>query len=83
MGRPSAGSGASRGLSDDCGTRASQLAGPLAWINVDHLKATLELVVQHGGAVVEQPSLDGGVRWLATIRDPAGNAIGVVQHTAG
>ena len=24
-------------------------------------------------------ALDDGVRWLATIRDPAGNTIGIVQ----
>jgi predicted enzyme related to lactoylglutathione lyase len=54
-------------------------AGPLVWINVDHIDATLELVVQRGGSVVEPPSLDDGVRWLATIRDPAGNTIGIVQ----
>ena len=54
-------------------------AGPLAWINVDHIDATLQLVAESGGGVLEGPSLDGGVRWLATIRDPAGNTIGVVQ----
>jgi predicted enzyme related to lactoylglutathione lyase len=37
------------------------------------------LVTASGGNVVEPPSLDDGARWLATIRDPAGNTIGVVQ----
>jgi predicted enzyme related to lactoylglutathione lyase len=54
-------------------------AGPLVWINVDHIDATLEVVVRSGGGVLEAPSLDDGVRWLATIRDPAGNTIGIVQ----
>jgi predicted enzyme related to lactoylglutathione lyase len=54
-------------------------AGPLVWINVDHIDPTLELVADSGGGVLESPSLDAGVRWLATIRDPAGNTIGVVQ----
>jgi uncharacterized protein len=55
-------------------------AGPLAWLNVDHIDATLEMVIESGGGVLEGPSLDDGVRWLATIRDPAGNTLGVVQH---
>jgi uncharacterized protein len=55
-------------------------AGPLLWINVDHIDATLDLVTASGGNVVEPPSLDDGARWLATIRDPAGNTMGVVQR---
>lgn len=58
---------------------AAPEAGPLAWINVDHIDAALTQVTAHGGEVVESPSLDGGMRWLATIRDPAGNTVGIVQ----
>jgi predicted enzyme related to lactoylglutathione lyase len=54
-------------------------AGPLAWINVDDIDDTLALATANGGGVLEPPSLDGGVRWLATIHDPAGNTIGIVQ----
>jgi uncharacterized protein len=54
-------------------------AGPLLWINVSHIDATLELVAASGGDVLEPPYLDDGVRWLASIRDPAGNKVGVVQ----
>ena len=54
-------------------------AGPLAWINVDQIDDTLSLATVNGGQVLEAPSLDGGVRWLATVRDPAGNTIGIVQ----
>ena len=54
-------------------------AGPLLWINVQNIDETLELVSKSGGAVIEPPSQDGP-RWLATIRDPAGNAIGIAQH---
>jgi predicted enzyme related to lactoylglutathione lyase len=54
-------------------------AGPLAWLNVDHIDTTLDLIAQSGGSVLEGPRLDDGVRWLATARDPAGNTIGVVQ----
>ena len=54
-------------------------AGLLAWINVAHIDETLELVRSSGGEVVDPPSADGP-RWLATIRDPAGNVIGIAQH---
>jgi predicted enzyme related to lactoylglutathione lyase len=53
--------------------------GLLAWINVDRIDEILELVQASGGAVVGPLSADGP-RWLATIRDPAGNVLGVVQH---
>jgi uncharacterized protein len=53
--------------------------GVLIWINVDCIDDTLESVRASGGEVIEPPSPDGP-RWLATIRDPAGNAIGIAQH---
>jgi uncharacterized protein len=54
-------------------------AGLLAWINVDRIDAVLESVRANGGEILQPPSRDGP-RWLATIRDPAGNAIGIAQH---
>ena len=54
-------------------------AGPLLWINVDRIDDILELVRTNGGEVIEAPSPDGP-RWLATIRDPAGNVLGIAQH---
>ena len=54
-------------------------SGPLAWINVDQIDDSLALATVNGGQVLEAPSLDDGVRWLATVRDPAGNTIGIVQ----
>jgi predicted enzyme related to lactoylglutathione lyase len=53
--------------------------GLLAWINVDCIDEVLASVRASGGEVLEPPSPDGP-RWLATIRDPAGNVIGIVQH---
>jgi len=55
-------------------------AGLLAWINVDDMDAALELVAANGGEVLEPPSPDGPSRLLATIRDPGGNAIGIVSR---
>ena len=54
-------------------------AGPLIWINVSRIDDTLESVRTSDGEVIEPPSPDGP-RWLATIRDPAGNALGIAQH---
>jgi uncharacterized protein len=53
--------------------------GLLLWINVDRIDDVLESVRANGGEVLEPPSPDGP-RWLATIRDPAGNALGIVRH---
>jgi arsenate reductase len=55
-------------------------AGLLAWIQVDRIDETLDLVRANGGEVVEPPFEDGPARWLATIRDPAGNLLGIVSH---
>jgi uncharacterized protein len=60
---------------------ASPDAGLLAWINVDDMAAALDLVRSHGGEVVTPPAPDGPDRLLATIRDPGGNVIGIVQHS--
>ena len=54
-------------------------AGPLLWINVDRIGDVLDSVIANSGEVIEAPSPDGP-RLLATIRDPAGNVLGVVQH---
>jgi len=53
-------------------------AGPVIWIAVDRLDKTLDLVEANGGTTVQPPTADDE-RWLATIRDPAGNLIGLVQ----
>jgi hypothetical protein len=55
-------------------------SGPLAWIAVTDIAQALELAESAGGEVVERPYPDGPVRVLASIRDPAGNLVGVVGH---
>jgi predicted enzyme related to lactoylglutathione lyase len=55
-------------------------AGPLGWIHVDRIDDTVDLVRSTGGEVIEEPFADGPVRRLATIRDPAGNVVGIVGH---
>ena len=56
-------------------------AGPLLWLHVDDIERALERAIDAGGEILEQPSADGPNRILATIRDPAGNAVGIVQHS--
>jgi len=58
-------------------------AGLLPWIQVDELEAALARVCAAGGEVLSQPVPDGPVRWLATVRDPAGNTVGLVEARRG
>ncbi|HUY71234.1 MAG TPA: VOC family protein [Gaiellaceae bacterium] len=58
-------------------------AGPLLWLHVDDIDAALELVSERGGEVLDKPIPDGPTRMLATVRDPGGNRIGLVQHRPG
>ena len=55
--------------------------GLLAWFNVDDLDKALSLVAAHGGSMVDPPSADGPTRMLATVLDPGGNLLGLVQHS--
>jgi len=55
-------------------------AGPLLWVCVGGIDDALAQVQVNGGVVVDQPYQDGGGRrWLATVRDPAGSLVGLVQ----
>jgi predicted enzyme related to lactoylglutathione lyase len=53
--------------------------GLLAWIHVGDIDTALAAVSANGGDVLEAPSPDGPHRMLATIRDPAGNTVGLVS----
>jgi predicted enzyme related to lactoylglutathione lyase len=59
---------------------AAPTTGPVLWLQVERIDDALKLVEANGGQVVEQPFPDGTERWLATIRDPAGNVLGLVQN---
>jgi uncharacterized glyoxalase superfamily protein PhnB len=54
---------------------------PFIW--VDDIDATLARVSDNGGEVVEASHHDspGSTSWIATFRDPAGNAIGLYQES--
>ncbi|HEX4518511.1 MAG TPA: VOC family protein [Gaiellaceae bacterium] len=56
--------------------------GLLTWISVDSVDHALSAVASSGGSVARPPSADGTERLLATICDPSGNALGIVEHLA-
>jgi predicted enzyme related to lactoylglutathione lyase len=50
--------------------------GLLAYFYVDHIDNAVALVAAHGGEVVKAPYPEGDL-WVARVRDPAGNLIGL------
>jgi predicted enzyme related to lactoylglutathione lyase len=56
-------------------------AGMRPYIYVESVDDTLESASAHGGAPVEAPYPEGDLR-VATLRDPAGNVIGVWQRAS-
>ncbi len=53
--------------------------GLLPYIYVDHIDEVAERVAVYGGEVVQRPCPEGDL-WVATVRDPAGNMIGLWQQ---
>jgi uncharacterized protein len=53
-------------------------AGVLPYIFMTRLNDTLRTAAEHGAEVVTEPYPEGNL-WIARIRDPAGNIIGVWQ----
>jgi predicted enzyme related to lactoylglutathione lyase len=60
------------------GRASSQEPGLLAYFYVDRIDNAVGRVVAHGGEVIEAPYPEGDL-WVATVRDPAGNVIGLWQ----
>jgi predicted enzyme related to lactoylglutathione lyase len=54
-------------------------AGVIPYVYVARLDETLDKVIAEGGEVETAPYPEGDL-WVATIRDPAGNVIGVWQR---
>jgi uncharacterized protein len=57
---------------------AAGQAGVLPYIYVTSLDDTLRAAAEHGAEPVTPPYPEGNL-WIATIRDPAGNVIGIWQ----
>jgi predicted enzyme related to lactoylglutathione lyase len=51
----------------------------LPYFYVDRIDDAVGRVVAHGGEVVRPPYAEGNL-WVALIRDPAGNVIGLWQE---
>ena len=65
------------------GRPAAREPGLLPYIWVDRIDAVLSQAASNGGEVVEPPHLDSpGGAWVATLRDPAGNLIGLYEEAA-
>lgn len=54
-------------------------AGVVPYIYVDDVDAALHRVTANGGETARQPYQEGDL-WVATARDPAGNAVGLWQR---
>lgn len=59
----------------------SREPGLLPYIWVDSIDETLDRAAAAGGEIVEGPHLDSpGGEWIATLRDPSGNLMGLYQE---
>lgn len=63
------------------GRTPSREAGLVPYIYVDSLNDTVARVAAHGGEVVRAPYAEGDVL-VSTVRDPAGNIIGLWQDAS-
>ena len=58
------------------------LTQPVAYWHVDDIEATLGAVTAAGATVKEPPSEVGGGRVVASVIDPDGNVLGLIQDKA-
>jgi uncharacterized protein len=61
------------------GRLISREPGLLPYIYVNDIDRAVEQAAAHGGEVVKAPYPEGDL-WVATVRDPAGNIIGIWQQ---
>jgi predicted enzyme related to lactoylglutathione lyase len=61
------------------GPAPSREPGLLAYFYVPRIDDAVGRVVAHGGEVVKAPYAEGNL-WVATVRDPAGNMLGLWQE---
>jgi predicted enzyme related to lactoylglutathione lyase len=61
------------------GRAISREPGLLPYIYVDRIDDAVARAAAHGGEVVKAPYPEGNL-WVATVRDPAGNPIGLWQE---
>jgi uncharacterized protein len=61
------------------GRTISRKPGLLPYIYVDRIDDVVKRAVAHGGEIVKPLYVEGNL-WVCTIRDPAGNVIGLWQE---
>jgi predicted enzyme related to lactoylglutathione lyase len=61
------------------GGAAQGMAGPVAYLHVPDLDAALAAVTAAGAVVHDAPRDVGGGRLVATVADPDGNVLGLLQ----
>jgi predicted enzyme related to lactoylglutathione lyase len=61
------------------GLATAREPGMLPYFYVDRIDAAVGRVGPHGGEVLRSPYPEGNL-WVATVRDPAGNVIGLWQE---
>ena len=61
---------------------AKHMTGPLPYVHVDDIKASLAALLEAGAETVEEVKDVGGGRLVASVRDREGNPIGLLQDAA-
>lgn len=56
-------------------------ASPITYVGVDHLEAAVAAVTAAGATVASAPHDVGGGTQIATVTDPDGNTLGLIQRT--
>lgn len=56
------------------------MTGPVAYWTVDDLDTTLKQLLDAGAEQVQAPSDVGGGKLVASVKDPDGNPIGLIQE---
>ena len=62
---------------------SKQMIGPVGYWHVDDINATLEALLASGAETQQAVNDVGGGRLIATVKDPDGNIIGLLQDATG
>ena len=61
---------------------SKHMTGPLPYVHVDDIKASLAALLEGGAETVEEIKDVGGGRLVASVRDSDGNPVGLLQDPA-
>lgn len=68
------------GLDPDVSVRGTGDAGGLAYWGVEDVRAAFDRAVVLGARPQQEPREVGGDIWVATVIDPFGNSVGLIQN---